>query len=371
MNAPGAAVDAATLDRAGIDPRLLDCWESTLALALVAAGNPDVATLLGSQWWFAAPEAAQAPVGLDREPQAARLLRLAGLRLRPALAAEGGPAGQCARELADGRLPLVVTDAFLLPWCPYRGVKHVEHSFAVTGVDPLTGALAVVDAYANRTEWGEAAPLTAWLDGPTAGRVAADPSTRVLVLDPGDGAGPTVSVLPSASARPTPAALLREDGAALAAWADTDPFAAFVAAGGAPEPSVAAFEAFCESCWTVERRRALYAEWLDRAAADPEAAALLPDGFAERFRERVVASWSAVNRFTYLALRRVRAGRGGGRGLTELLAAAAAAERELAAELAAAVAATPAASAPAPAPAPAEVTAAATAVVAVLPGGTA
>ena len=87
-------------------------------------------------------------------------------------------------------------------------------------------------------------------------------------------------------------------------------YAAFAARALGGEIDSASFDAFCEACWSIERRRSLYARWLtDVQALRPTS---LPAGFDERFAEQVVQRWSEVNRFTYLALRRIRAGRGPG-----------------------------------------------------------
>ena len=329
MHGPTTAISAGSLADAGLDPQLLDCWETTLALGLLAEGFADLASLLGSQWWFTSPAGAGQPPNLDREPQAERLCRLTGLLTVRHELDERGLVAQCEEQLASGRLPLVVTDAYLLPWCPYFGNKHVEHSFAVTAVtgsgavDGATAAspvLAVADGYYNRTEWGTAVPLDTSADAATVAAVEKDPGTRIVVLVPGDPAGP-----------PDRSALLRESLAGLAGWRQEDPYREFVRLHCEQEVDAATFEAFCEACWTIERRRALYASWLDGLAAEPDSP--LPEGLPQRFREEVVAAWSAVNRFSYLALRRMRAGRGPARGMADLLSAASAAERALAAEL--------------------------------------
>lgn len=49
----------------------------------------------------------------------------------------------------------VVADAFYLPWVPYFGHKHVEHSFLV---EPQDEGVAVSDGYHNDTQWGPARP---------------------------------------------------------------------------------------------------------------------------------------------------------------------------------------------------------------------
>ncbi len=320
MRGSATAVSAGTLAEAGIDTRLLDCWETTLSLGLLAEGFRDIRTLLGAHWWFAPPaEEGRLPC-LDVEPAAQRLERLTGLRtLRRCLDGESLP-GLCGRELDQGRTPLVVTDAYLLPWCPYYGTAHVEHSFVVTRTSGRPISLSVVDAYDNRTEWGTAAPLETVADAAAVAAIEQDASTRLVTLVP---TGPATE--------PDRTALLRSNISGLASWAEADPYAWFIERYCHADVELAVFGAFCEACWTIERRRALYAAWLDDLAAQPGSP--LPDGFPERFRSQAVAAWSDLNRFTYLGLRRLRAGRKPAQGVGELVAAAAAAERALAAEL--------------------------------------
>lgn len=304
---------------AGLDTATLDCWQATLALGLLARGFGDPLTVLGAQWWFGGPERPGGPPCLDMQPEAVRLERLTGLRpvVRPLDGA--GLRDRCDQALAEGRAPLVVTDGFVLPWCPYYGVRHTEHSFAVTGT--ASAGLCASDAYDIRTEWGTARPLDTLAGPEVVAAIEQAPGSRVVDLVPVGRPAPA-----------DPVALLRENAAGLAAWAHVDPYAWFVEEYRVGQDDPDAFEAFCGACWTIERRRRLYAAWLELAARRPDAP--LPAGFADEYRGRVVAAWSEVNRFAYLALRRVRSGRGTGQGAVgALVAAAAAAERDLAAEL--------------------------------------
>lgn len=304
---------------AGLDTAMLDCWQATLALGLLAQGRGDVLTVLGSQWWFGEPEQPGDSPSLDLQPEADRLERLTGLRPAAHRLDGAGLLERCEGALAVGRVPLVVTDGFVLPWCPYYKVRHVEHSFAVTGTAP--GGLSVVDAYDIRTEWGTAQPLDTAAGPDVVAAIEQTPGSRVVELMPLGRPAPT-----------DPVALLRENASALAAWTKADPYAWFTDRYCAEQVDAETFEAFCEICWGIERRRRLYAGWLDTLAHRPDVP--LPAGFPDEYRSRVVAAWSEVNRFAYLALRRLRAGRGTARNATgALVTAAAAAERALAADL--------------------------------------
>jgi hypothetical protein len=292
---------------AGIDTRLLDCWEVTLAMALLADGPHDVRSALGAQWWFQFVPGA--PPRLDVEPTADRVAELTGLRLTTRAVAAGELAAVCRATLAEGRAPMVVTDAYLLPWCPYAGQKHVEHSFVV--LDAADG-LRVVDAYDNRTQWGDAVPLETFVDASVVAALETEPLTRIHTLVPDRRPAPTRR-----------ADLFARTIGALAGW--TAPYDGFIETYCHPDVDVAAFDEFCEACWTIERRRGLYAAWLADLAVEP--------GLADRFRVEIVARWAEVNKFAYLALRRLRAGRKVPSGIADLVAAAAKAEQDLAAEL--------------------------------------
>ncbi|GAA2437750.1 hypothetical protein GCM10010191_60930 [Actinomadura vinacea] len=323
MEGPPTAVTASVLSEAGLDTGLLDCWEVTLAMALLAQGGGGVRSVLGSQWWFAYEPGGEAAPRLDFEPQEERCAALTGLRPRSERVVEGGLAAACEGALALGRAPMVVTDAHLLPWCPYAGRKHVEHSFVVTAVTGSPATLRVVDGYDNRTEWGDARPLETTVDAALTAGLERDSATRLVTLVPEP---PRLD--PGALRQ---AALFDLNLAVLADWAASEPYKAFIEEHCRADVDPAAFDRFCEACWTIERRRGLYATWLDDLAAEPGAP--VPAGLGERFRQEVVARWSDVNRFAYLALRRLRAGRRTPGGLADLLTAAAEAERTLATAL--------------------------------------
>lgn len=321
MEGSTAVVSPSSLAEAGLDPGLLDCWEVTLGMALLAQGCRDVRSVLGSQWWFAYDPGGGAAPRLDFEPQAERCAALAGLRPRSERVEEGELADACERALAEGRVPMVVTDAYQLPWCPYTGRKHVEHSFVVTAVTGSPRTLRVVDGYDNRTEWGDARPLETVVDAALTAVLERDPATGFVSLHPEKGTAGAAGV--------DRAALFRANLAALAGRGPGDPYEAFIEEHRPDDVGPSAFDRFCEACWTIERRRGLYATWLDDLAAEPGSP--VPADLGDRFRDGVVARWSEVNRFAYLALRRLRAGRRAPGGVADLLAAAAAAERDLAA----------------------------------------
>lgn len=328
------AISADLLAASGIDTRLLDCWEVTLAMGLIDRGHRDVRSVLGSQWWFQSSPVPGAAPRLDFDPVENRCASLAGLRPHTERVGSGELVDGCARALALGRCPMIVTDAYLLPWCPYAGRKHVAHSFAVTGIGAWPATLRVADAYDNRTEWGDARPLATEVDGALVARLEQEPTTRLITLlpePPGEAADRTAHRTAHRTAdRPlSRMSLFQANVRVLADWG-ASPYAEFIERCRG-DVDLFAFEEFCEACWTIERRRGLYGAWLDDLAAEPDSP--IPAELAARFRTTVVARWSEVNRFAYLALRRLRGGRRAVGGVADLVSAAAAAERDLAAEV--------------------------------------
>jgi hypothetical protein len=89
----------------------------------------------------------------------------------------------------------VVADAFDMPWLPYFGQKHMEHSFLVSGAGEDA---EVSDAYYNETQWGAAVPgqwRLPWTDLPAIASLAIrvrpdarppDPESTVDLDAPGD-----------------------------------------------------------------------------------------------------------------------------------------------------------------------------------------
>lgn len=320
MNEVTVTISPESLARANIDPALLDCWQVTIAMGLLSAGQSDIRSLLGSQWWFDWSSTDSLFPTLDLEATETRIQALTGLRLVRRPVGRAGLVSACREALDLGRIPIVITDAYLLPWCPYVGRKHVEHSFVVTDVRESPLELTVVDGYENPTEWGHATPLETRCDHDLVGVLERVPGTEVATFVPGEATGIRDR-----------AALFEANLAALRDWSRSDPYRPFVAHYCRPDIDVSGFDLFCEACWTVERRRKLYADWLDDLTAQPGSP--FPADLGTRFRAEVVTRWSDVNRFAYLALRRLRAGRAPAGSIADLVTAAAEAEYRLVAEL--------------------------------------
>jgi hypothetical protein len=310
MTAP--AVSAAMRADLGVDVALLDCLQANEALLLHVAGVRDLASVLGAQWWY---RDAEPEPELEFEPAHARVVRLTGLRFVHVATGPVDLLHACAPVLASGGLPLVVADAYVLPWVPYAGRRHLDHSFVVTSIDGRRASFT--DLYDNQTEWGHATPTDGVLAPDTVDAISRSTGTRVTMLAPG----------------PAPVLQTHDVGqladanrSALTGWDGADYLATAMRRHG----DVDGMAALAELCWTIDRRRRLYARWLAHAVGLHPSR--YPPQFVERFAATVVPAWAAVNRFVYLALRRMRGGRAASTGVLETIAEAGTAERALAAD---------------------------------------
>ncbi|GAA0602509.1 hypothetical protein GCM10010174_18360 [Kutzneria viridogrisea] len=168
------------------------------------------------------------------------------------------------RDLAEQHPVLyVVADAYELPWVPYAGQQHMEHSFL------LLGPSTVADAYHNDTQWGAVRPGV-WKIGDT-------PLPRATAF--------TLEV------RPT----------------KLDPAAVVAANAAAMTGAVPAIEAYVQGCnedlpqlvldvWVIGRSRLLHAAWLASVGLPAEAA------------EQQAQDWLSFAAQTYVAMRRAQRG---------------------------------------------------------------
>jgi hypothetical protein len=304
---PYAALRAATMRAVlDVDLVLLDCLQANVAMVLHTAGVADLTSVLGAQWWFR--DVDPAPEFMF-EPEADRIRRMTGLRTVEAVPGRAGIREACADALRASLLPIVISDAYLLPWVPYAGQRHMDHSFVVTATDGP--GISFTDLYENRTEWGAATPTDGVLDAATIAMLDRCARTRLQTFVPAD--------TPGNQARSVPG-LVTANRSALTRWRPGD----YASMARRLVRTQSEIETLAEIAWTIERRRRLYARWLTSACRQcPD---LFPPRFAERFRRQVEPAWSVVNRFVYLAVRRMRAGRSAGPAVVESIEAAAAAE---------------------------------------------
>jgi acyl carrier protein len=229
-----------------IPAHLFDCVEVNLAVLADRWHGRGTHLRLGRRLGFrpiAGPEGLPT-VEPDVDTQVAEACAALGLLVSP--------------QETDG-VRYVLADAYLLPWCPYFGQKHITHSFLV---ESDGDGVVVTDAYHNDTPWGRARPLqhrcqAAELPG----------EAKSVWLSPG--------ILPAA---PEPVVDV-----------DPDEVRRYVEAYAAHPHRVAALDRLTLETWLLARRRRLHA--------------------ACRADERISEQWDSVVEHAYLAYRRVARGR--------------------------------------------------------------
>ncbi|MGW5422607.1 acyl carrier protein [Streptomyces sp. NPDC003943] len=255
----------------------LDCLQANLAVLADRAHGGGAHLALG------------APVDFETTPagpeqRLAEAEELLGLRVTARWDRADGP---LLRELLrDHAVLYVVGDAYTMPWVPYAGHEHMEHSFLLTASGPDGSAdadtLTVIDAYHNDTPWGSARPGVWRLPAADLDAVLATKCTA-LALD----------------ATPPPAldatAVLAANAAAMsAAGPRVDAYVtAMREAVGDPD----ALDALVLDVWVLGRARTLHAAWLGTVpGVDADAA------------EEQAQAWRRYAAHTYVAARRARRG---------------------------------------------------------------
>lgn len=282
----------------GLHAAELDCLQANLAAVADVHHGEGAHVALGAAPRFAPAFPPDGPPSLDapvdtRLDEASRLLGLS-VSLR-----EDGLDGPALRRLAAAHGPLyVVGDAHTMPWVPYFGQKHMEHSFLLVSAG---GSCTVVDAYHNDTPWGSARPGV-W-------RVpdfdAAVPKSSAFAL--------------SVSAVPAPDV----DFELVATVRSLDFIDRYVTAVRQYSDRPAGWDALVLDVWLIARTRALHARWLAASGVD--------DG--GRAAESAQA-WQTLAAQTYVAMRRAQRGGGMPAALVDRVHELLLADEALAAELA-------------------------------------
>jgi acyl carrier protein len=180
----------------------------------------------------------------------------------------------------------VVADAHDLPWTPYHGQLHLEHSFLV---DSGPAGAMITDAYQNLTPWGSAVPgrwEVDWAKLPTADHVVALASTATV-----PAATPVIDM--------------------------ADP-AHYLDAYARHADRVAALRRLTLETWLLARSRRLHAGFRARSGTPPTGEV-----------EEHLHGWDLLAEQSYLAARRVERGRREPAGLLARLGQALAADREV------------------------------------------
>ncbi|MFI2645696.1 acyl carrier protein [Streptomyces sp. NPDC018610] len=263
----------------------LDCLQANLALLADRHHGAGAHIRLGSVLRCAPRPLTDGPLAglLTVEPTLDQQLADAAELLGLNVAERRRHAPGEAPDTSGGPL-YVVADAYHLPWVPYHGTKHVEHSFVVDddGGDTLT----ISDAYHNDTQWGRARPLRLPFSREdfTALSKALPEGAESVRFAPGPlGAPPGPRVAPG----PAPEYLRGYAG---------------------HEDRRAALEAFTLETWLLARARRLHAAHLEEHGA----AGAEPEAVREHLRQ-----WDGLVEHAYLAFRRVDRGRAEPPGLFE------------------------------------------------------
>ncbi|WP_256105810.1 acyl carrier protein [Streptomyces sp. ODS05-4] len=273
----------------GIDTTALDCVQVNAAVLADAAHGAGAHLELGGRLRFPVRAAAPGALPTVEQPPAEQIEQMAG-PLRLALDT-GTPVtdGTVLMDLLpkDGSALYVVGDAYRMPWLPYHGHQHMDHSVLLRAVDG--GArVEAVDAYDNETPYGRAEPV-----------VCVYPRSQAAALFDGSPAVPVTARPLPAEPEPLSRVLGRNAGDA-----------ALLLAGEAPERYAAAFRdhpdqktacgALLLETWLLNRSRRLHAAWVAHHAPG--------SAHAEAAAERA-AAWDELTGQCYLASRRVERGR--------------------------------------------------------------
>jgi len=295
------------------DTDLLDCLAVNVAVLLAWHGDADVRTPFAARWLFRLRGKGTRDSRPDLPPQdlADDLRELAGWELQWQSAAElAGELPAWSTTCHGGQPVLVVADAFDMPWVPYCGHEHMEHSFIIAGVGDRD--LTVVDGYTNTTEWGAAQPVTSTVGRPEIAGLLAGPGRWSVV-------GPAGS-----SPAPNPARLVQDNAEQIRSAGQAGCYEAFLS-HAATLVQAGDLAPVALDTWLLARSRGLHARWLDS-----EAAAWVPAPTRRDFSATVTAAWTRAAEMSYIGLRRARSGRGVPPAVTECLRVACSAEQELA-----------------------------------------
>ncbi|MFC4049245.1 acyl carrier protein [Actinomadura syzygii] len=272
----------------GLRAEALDCVQTTVALLADHVHGVGAHLALGTDWRFPTPhDAAAASL---RPPLSARLAQAARLGLSAVPSGSQATSGDVCERAKTGEPVFLVADAYVLPWVPYTGHRHMAHSFLLAS---RPGGHLVVDAYHNDTEWGPARPGAWALTDGELDAVLADGATVVTIEPTGKRPVP-----------PAPAEVLAANAAqAQDAAAHIDGYIAAVERG---LDDTEAVENLVLDIWLLGRERLLHALWLGEHPA------------AARAREHA-AAWRRLAAHSYLAMRRARTdGRFAGTVLAEM-----------------------------------------------------
>ncbi|GHC84175.1 hypothetical protein GCM10007079_25910 [Nocardiopsis terrae] len=250
----------------GVRAPLLDCIQSNLAVLADHHHGAGTHLALGATLRFQCrPTDSGLPTVEPSFSDQLAEVKALGLHAR---SVHMGTSGADLARIAEEEGPLyIVADSYSMPWSPYYGRRHMEHS--LIAVDQ-NGRAQVTDAYHNPTPWGLSEPgqwVYGWEEIPRA--------SITVVFTPSAGGPPTCS----------PTISLGDADAYLAAYA-------------AHPDRLAALEQLSTETWLLARSRKLHAAF--RVSLG------LPD---QQEVNDHLRRWDRMAEQAYIALRRVQRGR--------------------------------------------------------------
>ncbi|MGW1196718.1 hypothetical protein ACWD4B_12890 [Streptomyces sp. NPDC002536] len=274
----------------GIRADALDCMQANLAVLADHHHGPAAHLELGAELVFrpdpAGDDDALPTVEPSLDDHLDRARRLLGLV--PQERAEGIAGAELAeRAHRHGTAVYAVADAYHLPWVPYFGRRHMEHSMLVAP-DPAGDGVVVSDAYRNVTQWG-AAESGQWTLGRAEFAAALPDGARTAVLT-AEGALP--------SARPA------------VTHADATVRDRYLARYAGHRDRATALSRLCLETWLLTRARALHLHYRRAAGLATHPGA-----------EQHVRDWQLLAEQVFVAHRRVERGRAEPRAVLDRLEA--------------------------------------------------
>ncbi|NNJ06187.1 hypothetical protein HHX38_18950 [Streptomyces sp. PKU-MA01144] len=256
---------------------LLDCVQVNLAVLADHAHGPGTHLRLGAPlrfaWWPGDDGLPTADPPLEVHLDAAATL----LGLRPARKEQLARGDLLDPPRWDGGTHYVVADAYDLPWLPYHGQAHMDHSFLLSAGP---GGWHVTDAYRVETRWGAAVPGS-W------------------VLSPHELAGIGPAEVIAFEAVPPPPVAALPPTAYTAGDPDAEAVESYLAAYEACADRALVLERLTAETWLLARARKLHVKYRARHAGREE----------DEAERDLLGAWDTVVEQTYLAHRRVSRGR--------------------------------------------------------------
>jgi hypothetical protein len=302
------------IESAGLFPRIdsayMDCVEDNLALLLLHLGQQDVRTPFACQWHFSFDEAQSMPV-LCRDSFQRRIEEQTGYRVYQKDLDIARSGEVLSAYIQKGQPTLVFGDAFFMPWLPYFGQDHHEHSFIIDGMSDDRRFVHIVDAYENTTVWGKACPIACELPLtalPVILDLESEHAKACLWLEHrGEGEAPVLNLKD----------MLLVNARHMIASCQQEQLQHFAYYYHALMPDMEAAKKLEVALWLITRARSLHALWLRDLAS--RAPMLLPDFYADCYEQQVALAWKRVCEQAYLLMQRLKRGRSLPEGCFQLI----------------------------------------------------